>query len=385
MRCPSCGQENPAQYRFCGMCGKVITPTPAVDATRNASLREVPVASSPSRTTSQGIREEISRQETSRNEEVPFTGPSFLGLSGGPSSGHAEYLLDDEASSSGHGRMYVALILLVIAGGLLGWRWYYGGFPWQRASAPAAASSAQTGTAPPNNAANRPATPNLQTPAPQAAPSTAASGEPNTQNPATNSAIPQAADSGEKSSANPSPDASSSGTSPSPDSSATTPATPAKADGAEPAEQTAEQTTPASEAPPVETKKTAPAKPASARTAKRPINRAAISEDDSSASEGEALLTQGERYLYGTGVPQNCGRAESSLEAAAAHGNNRALSDLGSMYSTGHCVRRDLPTAYRWFVKALHQEPANNRISTDLQVLWNQMTPEEKQAAMKAR
>jgi TPR repeat protein len=110
-----------------------------------------------------------------------------------------------------------------------------------------------------------------------------------------------------------------------------------------------------------------------------------MSDEDSSASEGEALLTQGERYLYGTGVPQNCGRAQSSLEAAADRGSSRALSDLGSMYSTGHCVRRDLPTAYRWFVKALHQQPANNRISTDLQVLWNQMTPEEKQAAMKER
>ena len=108
-----------------------------------------------------------------------------------------------------------------------------------------------------------------------------------------------------------------------------------------------------------------------------------MDEQDSSASEADALLTQGERYLYGNGVAQNFGRAQSSLEAAADRGSSRALSDLGTMYSTGHCVRRDLPTAYRWFAKALHQQPANNRISTDLQVLWNQMTPEEKQTAMK--
>ena len=110
-----------------------------------------------------------------------------------------------------------------------------------------------------------------------------------------------------------------------------------------------------------------------------------MTEQDSATSEGEALLTQGERYLYGNGVTANCGRAQSSLQAAAEHGNAQALSDLGTMYSTGHCVKQDLPTAYRWFVKALHQQPSNTRISDDLQVLWNQMTPEQKQLAMKTR
>jgi len=383
VRCPFCGQDNPAQYRFCGMCGKAITPSADADAKGKASLREVPVASPPSRGAGEGRREEITRQDASRNEEIPFTGPSFLGLSSGPSSDHAEYLLDDEASSSGHGRMYLALILLVIAAGLLGWRWYYGGFPWQqRSSAPAVTTTAQT-----NGSGNTTSAPNSQTPAPQAAPSTTPSavtpGQANTQNPpATNPATASAA-SADKAAANTSTDAASSETSSSSASAVAPPATAGNADtGASQAsqEQQPDQTTPA-----VEAKKTAPAKRTSARAAKRAVDRAALSDEDSSASEGEALLTQGERYLYGTGVPQNCGRAQSSLEAAADHGSSRALSDLGSMYSTGHCVRRDLPTAYRWFVKALHQQPANNRISTDLQVLWNQMTPEEKQAAMKER
>jgi TPR repeat protein len=90
----------------------------------------------------------------------------------------------------------------------------------------------------------------------------------------------------------------------------------------------------------------------------------------------------GERYLYGNGVPQNCTRAESSLRTAALHGNSKAQTVLGTMYATGHCVGRDLPTAYRWFARALHQEPQNSRISDDLQVLWRQMTPQEKQLAM---
>jgi hypothetical protein len=52
------------------------------------------------------------------------------------------------------------------------------------------------------------------------------------------------------------------------------------------------------------------------------------------------------------------------------------------MYATGHCVTRDLPQAYHWFAKAMHQEPDNTRFQRDLQVLWNQMTPEERKVAM---
>jgi TPR repeat protein len=99
-------------------------------------------------------------------------------------------------------------------------------------------------------------------------------------------------------------------------------------------------------------------------------------------SADAGLEIAGERYLYGTGgAQQNCARAESSLRTAAAHGNSKAETVLGTMFATGHCVGRDLPTAYRWFAHALHQDPQNSRISADLQVLWRQMTPEEKQLA----
>jgi TPR repeat protein len=103
------------------------------------------------------------------------------------------------------------------------------------------------------------------------------------------------------------------------------------------------------------------------------------------ASPDADLEQAGERYLYGNGVPQNCARAESSLRTAAMHGNTKAQTVLGTMYATGHCVGRDLPTAYRWFARALHQEPQNSRISADLQVLWRQMTPQEKQLATVSR
>jgi TPR repeat protein len=92
---------------------------------------------------------------------------------------------------------------------------------------------------------------------------------------------------------------------------------------------------------------------------------------------------QGERYLYGNGVPANCGLANRSLLAAANRSSAKAQSVLGTMYATGHCVTRDLPAAYRWFAKALHQDPGNTRFETDLKVLWRQMTDEERNLALK--
>jgi len=53
------------------------------------------------------------------------------------------------------------------------------------------------------------------------------------------------------------------------------------------------------------------------------------------------------------------------------------------MYATGHCVSRDLPLAYRWFAMALQHDPGNTRLQSDLQVLWNQMTADERQIAMR--
>jgi len=97
----------------------------------------------------------------------------------------------------------------------------------------------------------------------------------------------------------------------------------------------------------------------------------------------ERLVADGEKYLYGNGVPENCTLAEKNLRGAAVHSNPRALSMLGAMYATGHCVTRDLPMAYRSFARALHQDPNNNRIQRDLEVLWRQMTAEERQVAMK--
>jgi len=71
------------------------------------------------------------------------------------------------------------------------------------------------------------------------------------------------------------------------------------------------------------------------------------------------------------------------LLAAAGRNNAKAQSVLGTMYATGHCIDRDLPLAYRWFGKALRQDPSNTRIEQDLKALWNQMTPDERNLALR--
>jgi TPR repeat protein len=102
---------------------------------------------------------------------------------------------------------------------------------------------------------------------------------------------------------------------------------------------------------------------------------------DALANPEDSLVSEGEKYLYGNGVPQNCERAQKDILTAARQQNSRAYTLLGAMYATGHCVSRDLPTAYRWFARALHQDPGNTRLQQNLEVIWRQMTPEERQVA----
>jgi Sel1 repeat-containing protein len=94
-------------------------------------------------------------------------------------------------------------------------------------------------------------------------------------------------------------------------------------------------------------------------------------------------VKQAEAFLYGRGVAKDCDKAVSLLKSAADKSNVRARSTLGSMYATGHCVSRDLPTAYRYFALVLRTDPENTTASQNLQSIWQQMTPPERQAATK--
>jgi hypothetical protein len=91
--------------------------------------------------------------------------------------------------------------------------------------------------------------------------------------------------------------------------------------------------------------------------------------------------TEGEKYLYGDGVPVDCDRAQKDLLAAAKHSSAKAESELASMYATGHCAIRDLPLAYRWFNRAQQQNPRDKKIAEEMTVLLDQMSQEEKKLA----
>lgn len=311
-------------------------------------------------------RPSVPREVTSQPEAAPVSGPSFLGLADAPGRNDVQYLLEDEDSHSGGKRMLIAFLLLVVAGGLVYWHWSRDGFPWRNAgsshqaqapvfSGASSAPSPAEPMAPPANQASHPDSPPV-VPSSDEAHMTQSDDAPSTpKESATPVKAKSSADNAEQGLAAAVPDAAKSA--------------PPPANEASEASDDADAT-PATPAP----KAVAPPKPARNVATKATPVPATVSGDDQ-------LVADGEKYLYGNGVPANCDRAQKNLRSAAAHGSSRALSMLGTMYATGHCADRDLPNAYRSFARALHLDPNNSRIQSDLEILWRQMTPEERQAA----
>jgi hypothetical protein len=334
VRCVQCGQENNPQYRFCGMCGAPLGPgaTP------------------------------VPPQAARERARVPVSGPSFLGL-GDEHSRDLDYLLEDEPPQ-GHGRLYFALLLLAISAGLLAWHWQRDGYPWAGLVQKPTISSQPTTAAPatPPQTNTPPVIIPVEPTANPAPPETAGEAKaPAASDPSAGNAPPTgpAAKPGEPSATT--DDAASPG-----ESSGKTPAAEtSQTTAAEPAEPEQKET-------PKAVAKTIAPKPSPAAQSATPPN-----------TFEDRLVADGERYLYGRGVPEDCERAQRNLQIAARQSNAKAQTLLGAMYATGHCVGRDLPTAYRWFAKALHGDPGNSRVQRDLEVLWKQMTPEERLVAMK--
>ena len=308
-----------------------------------------------------------------------MSGPSFLGL-GDERTRDLDYLLEDDPPR-GHGRLYLALFLLILSGGLLAWHWQRDGYPWRYtpkavvSSAPASPPSAATPDA--TAAAAPPVVPVEQTanPAPPEAQSTPgegvqAPGEATAAvQPSSESSIPDNPAAAGKPADQASKPDQNSGTGEAA-AQASSPST--ASEGSEP-----EDAEPVSKAP-KETRMAATAPIPKAPAPKPSPTAPALTFED-------RLVADGEKYLYGRGVPEDCARAQRNLQIGARGSNAKAQTLLGAMYATGHCVGRDLPTAYRWFAKALHGDPGNSRVQRDLEVLWKQMTPEERQLAMKSQ
>ena len=335
VRCSHCGYQNNEHYRFCGMCGALLR------------LSDAETAPSVPESTASPVRPPAAKP-------APAPAPNL------------DYLLEDEPEDHGpRRRMYLALVLLAIAGGVLVWQFSRG----RESRLPSSLATTQPGVASPAGSDAVPASNATADGAPL--PSTASGGH---ETPAP--AQPTKPNAQEASSAPPpansTPPVTATVNLLSPD---LQPAPTAEIPSSTPAtgDQLAHNATPNPAPPPkpVATKSSSPAP-----TQPQVPPAAAGSADDK-------LLAAGEKYLYGSGVAENCALAQKNLRAAAQRSNTRAQSILGTMYATGHCVDRDLPMAYRWFAKALHQDPNNNRIQRDLEVLWRQMTADERQLAIR--
>jgi hypothetical protein len=136
--------------------------------------------------------------------------------------------------------------------------------------------------------------------------------------------------------------------------------------------------------PPVAQPKTPPAEKRAA-TREPGVTSAKASNSPMPADTGDPDFRKGEAYLYGRGAQENCNEAVKYLKAASAKSNAKARSAFGTMYATGHCVQRDLPTSYLWFALALRVDPNNQILEKDLNAVWNQMTPPERQMATRMK
>jgi outer membrane biosynthesis protein TonB len=359
--CPKCGEDNADNFRFCGMCGAVLekaTPARAhthkVERVRDDSI---PVALT--------IPANPPRPRSEKRVE-PISGPSVLGL-GQPTldslrekafSGSDPSFEVEEPKTGGR---KLVLLLLLAALGAAGW-WTYTNY--------IAIGEAQKQEA----AVSNPATNQHQPPAEQPAtpqPATETKSAPATPvNPAPSAETPPPATANQPSAETPAPAAENS---------------PAKAN----ANPESKPESPATVAPHTSEKavKSAAAAKADRRASTRNSRKAALEKaalppaDDT----GEADLRKGEAYLYGQGVRENCDAAIRNLKAASAKLNPRARSTFGTMYATGHCVPRDLPTSYSWFALALRVDPNNQILEKDLMAVWNQMTPPERQLATRLK
>jgi hypothetical protein len=292
------------------------------------------------------------RDRPGQPDTKPLSGPSVLGLSAEVPARTPTYLLEDEEAPSHRGR-YLLFILLIFAAALAGWHYRQeilarSGLATDPATGSASENPGEGVSALPPQAVTEGSTPAgpSKTAVADQSQATPASAEQTTNAPAVPS---QARDKAQAPPAQPTQ----------------------SSESGETVSSLPEAPSP-TQAPPV----------AGTKTATTPKPSALGHQLAATPGTGDDhLVTEGEKYLYGNGVPENCARARKDLLAAAEHSNARAQSVLGTMYATGHCATRDLPAAYRWFARALHKDPSNTRIEQDLEILWRQMSPTERQIA----
>jgi cytoskeletal protein RodZ len=390
--CPKCGEDNSDTFRFCGMCGNLLEARRPVNALMSNQSSSLPRAANAPASRMAIEERAIWPGDNARQPVPPISGPSMLGLNQPVASplspSHAESQpkpdpslprpsqpsadLLREKSFSGldsffepeqpktGARRIALLVVLLAALGVAGW-WAYGYLESteNRKSAPATPATAQSDGDVVANSRND---------------SKAASHS--------NSTPTATADAPAEAKSAPAPEVSAS----TPPPSVALPEGPSQ--NAHPIADV-----PPTQAPRKPATNVSPASPKADRRAQIEEKRqasiaaamAARASKAAPVAHGEADFRKGEAYLYGRGVPENCDQAVKSLKAASAQQSAKARSAFGTMYATGHCVPRDLPTSYLWFAQALQLDPNNQILGKDLNAIWNQMTPPERQMATRMK
>jgi zinc-ribbon domain len=398
MRCSRCGNDNPADNRFCGMCGAtllapVVPPATAIPETQTQRAASAgtaipsvaspsPVVTAPPPPQEKPRPQEVPRPSAPAVHEPSISGPSFLGLNDPPprtratlhvdphhagSSGNLDYLLDDEEQPKrgglGKALFVVALLAIVVGFGYL--RFRNNGFKWSNSDNKPTASD------------NKPAP--TEQPAAEPNANTPASSTPSITPDQTPAATQPAAKAPQPAPANPTADAN-------PPSATPTNPAPSKGDDSKAAAKDTSADNPDDSAGDDNSEPaTAPTKPAKAETPKPVRTKPSAAKPSPVAKPARATDTvaEAQKYLYGKGAPQNCDRGLQLLKPEANKADPKAMIEMGALYSAGLCTPRDLPTAYRWFAQALRKDPENAAVQTDLQKLWGEMTQPERQLAIK--
>jgi hypothetical protein len=394
--CPKCGEDNSDTFRFCGMCGNLLEARRPVNALMSNQSSSLPrAANAPA--SRMAIEERAIWPADNASQPVPpISGPSMLGLNqpvASPlSASHAESqpkpspnqprpsqpsadllreksfsgldsFFEPEQPKTGARRIVLLVVLLAALGGAGWWAYGYLESAENRKSAPATPTTAQSDGDVPANSRNNSKTASPSNPTPTAT-----------------------ADAPAEAKSAPAPEASAS-------------APPSAALPERPSENANPiADLPPTQAPPKPATKVTPANPKAAQSARIEEKKieekgqasiadamAAKASKPAPVANGNADFRKGEAYLYGRGVPENCTEAVKSLKAASAQQSAKARSAFGTMYATGHCVPRDLPTSYLWFAKALQVDPKNQILEKDLNAIWNQMTPPERQIATRMK
>lgn len=319
VHCTRCDHPNDSNHRFCGMCGDLL---PRYEKPRGVSTPSLTPNPAP----------------VSGPPFSSVAGPSFLGLA--EPTGEGEYLLEDEPRSK-RWAVYLVLAVLLATGAFAARRWHGDWDKWRAQMAALQSRPATKDQVPVDAGNNSPAV--AQKPA--SSEPIAAGTQP------TDSALP-------------------------PVSAADSPF-----NGNERANnQPAAMETSNVEQPSVESSEKQPV--AAAPNSKRPEETTAeLRKTSVQTPHEDTLVIEGEKYLYGNGVPKNCDRARTNLFSAAEQSDAEAQGVLGIMFATGHCATVDLPSAYYWLSRAQRQNPADPRITSNLRIVWKEMTPDQQQAA----